>query len=797
MEPVERRFLLASYYFSPAGDDLAAGNTPGAAWKSASKLNSVDLNPGDQVYFEGGQTFAAANLTFDAGDVGAANNPIVIQSYGQGKATLVAGSTAAVTANNVSWFEIRGLNFVGGWNAATQSGSTTNGILLQNTVAGGNKLPHVRIDDVDVSGFRLAGIEVQGMTGKSGFDDLRITNTAAHDNGDCGIDFDGYFTTSSSAYAHNNIYVGNCRAYNNEGIAGKASHTGSGIILSDVNGGTIERCVAWNNGARCTFSGGGPVGIWAWDSNAITIQYNESYGNRTGATSKDGGGFDLDGGVTNSVMQYNYAHDNDGAGYLVYQFAGARPFGNNTVRYNISQNDGRQHDYAGLYIGGGSAVMNNQIYGNTFSITPTSNSLISAIRIDGVGSGNNFRNNILYTTGGVRLISSDSAYSSTSVLFQGNDYFSGGGTFVIRWGTSSYASLSAWQAAATTQEKIGSVNVGMSVDPQLVTAGAGMTIGDPNLLHTLTPYQLLASSPLIDGGVNLTSLGVTSTGGHDYYGSSVPAGANFDIGAFESVPAYTGTSGNDTIAIRHDANGTMELFANTPTTSPPTRAWAPGVYPVYSVAGGGGSGAGDTLEVIGAAGDDFAVMPTQIVRTGGDAIALSAFNNLALSQAQFSLNADLNGIALHAADAAELVLNSSLHLGGLMMDAGTAADLRHNDIVVSYSTVSPVGTWTGSAYDGISGMIAGGRLVSSVATPGLHALGVADLGGGSVLVKFTYVGDANLDGKLNIDDYTRIDQGIAAGATGWVNGDFNFDGKINIDDYVLIDSAIVNQGAVL
>src|SRR5262249_5722263 len=162
--------------------------------------------------------------------------------------------------------------FVGGWNAVAQSGNTTNGILLNNTVAGGNKLHYLRIDDVDVSGFRLSGIEVQGASGKSGVDDLRITNTAAHDNGDCGIDFDGWFDTASTAYAHSNIYIGDCRAYNNEGIAGKASHTGNGIILSDVDGGTIERCVAWNNGARCTYSGGGPVGIWAWDSNAVVIQ---------------------------------------------------------------------------------------------------------------------------------------------------------------------------------------------------------------------------------------------------------------------------------------------------------------------------------------------------------------------------------------------------------------------------------------------------------------------------------------------------------------------------------------------
>jgi hypothetical protein len=60
---------------------------------------------------------------------------------------------------------------------------------------------------------------------------------------------------------------------------------------------------------------------------------------------------------------------------------------------------------------------------------------------------------------------------------------------------------------------------------------------------------------------------------------------------------------------------------------------------------------------------------------------------------------------------------------------------------------------------------------------------------------YTYGGDANLDGKINIDDYVRIDNGIASGLTGWVNGDFNYDGKINIDDYsTSIDVNIGNQG---
>jgi hypothetical protein len=66
--------------------------------------------------------------------------------------------------------------------------------------------------------------------------------------------------------------------------------------------------------------------------------------------------------------------------------------------------------------------------------------------------------------------------------------------------------------------------------------------------------------------------------------------------------------------------------------------------------------------------------------------------------------------------------------------------------------------------------------------------------GTDTLVMYTYGGDANMDGKINIDDYGRIDFNIPLGTSGWYNGDFNYDGKINIDDYGIIDFNLPIQG---
>ena len=92
----------------------------------------------------------------------------------------------------------------------------------------------------------------------------------------------------------------------------------------------------------------------------------------------------------------------------------------------------------------------------------------------------------------------------------------------------------------------------------------------------------------------------------------------------------------------------------------------------------------------------------------------------------------------------------------------------------------------------------GGSPIYTAARP---FAGNTAVGAGDVLVKYTYFGDANLDGKVDGSDYTLIDNGFASdkttpgSATGWYNGDFNYDGVVDGSDYTLIDNAFNNQGA--
>ncbi|HEV8293256.1 MAG TPA: hypothetical protein VGP94_15075, partial [Tepidisphaeraceae bacterium] len=68
----------------------------------------------------------------------------------------------------------------------------------------------------------------------------------------------------------------------------------------------------------------------------------------------------------------------------------------------------------------------------------------------------------------------------------------------------------------------------------------------------------------------------------------------------------------------------------------------------------------------------------------------------------------------------------------------------------------------------------------------------------TVLVKYTYNGDGNLDGIINADDFARIDTGFATHTSGYRNGDSNYSGgPPNADDYFLIDKAFIDQSSVL
>jgi hypothetical protein len=522
-----------TYYVSPTGQDTRSGKSPADAWQTISRLNTVAFKPGDKILFEGGQTFAGT-LLLDDEDLGTPDKPIRISSYGQGAATINAGLNDGISAENTAGLAISNVVITGS-GASSNKGS---GIRIVNKLWGNVTLDYLRIDSVDVSGFGRFGIGIQGEKWKSGFNDCQITYSSVHDNAEAGVYVLGVFEFISHLYAHRNFVIHHVLAYNNFGKSGPdIPNTGSGIVLSDLDKGLIERCVAHHNGKYCNSNQGGPVGIWVWDANDITIQFNESYANHTGGK-KDGGGFDLDGGVTNSVMQYNYSHDNDGSGYLFAQFPFARKSENNTARYNISQNDGRKNNTAGIYFWGD--FRNTYVYNNTVFVDRSGLSEPSVIKFEYnesagphqhyLPSNVTFFNNIFVTTSGLPMITQP--YDIPTARFMNNNYYSPDSAIKIIWGKHTYRSLDDWRKEAR-QEIDKSTVLGFSENPHLVNAGKGEAINSADSLNKLHFYDLLPNSPMIDKGITPSAFSPLHMATVDFHGNRIPNRSKVDLGAVE------------------------------------------------------------------------------------------------------------------------------------------------------------------------------------------------------------------------------------------------------------------------
>ncbi len=526
---------------------LASGLSATDHWVTTqsgfNQLNALDFGPGDRIFLAGGMTFTGT-LRFDAADSGTDSSgqlvaPIVVTSFGSGRATIASGDEPAILAYNCGGFEISRLNLTG--SGVAPDGTTTSdssGLVFYNDLPGNVKFQHLRLDEIEASGFGERGVVIGGFNGSSGYHDVRLTRIVARDNRHTGIETFG-FTGVTNALTQ--VLVADCHAFNQRGDPDRTTNTGSGIVLGGVDGGVIERCLAHDNGWNNSASEG-PVGIWAYHSANIVIQHCESHHNRT--SGGDGGGFDLDIQVSNSVMQYNFSHDNAGAGFLVYGTSGSNINQGNTVRYNLSENDGRDTGSpaaSGIFVA--NHVRDLNIHGNTVRLAaPPFGTNIPAIKIRSQGFNPDeviIANNLFTTSGGSRLVDTD---SDGDVLFAGNHYWSGGASFVIRDNGQNFSSLSSWRSSRG-QERLGGQAVGGSGDPRFKVPPAG---GNP-ALNRLIALQLRGDSPLVDRGLDLAARFGINPGPRDYFNILTPQGGGSDVGAHE-----TGTGAPKILSVRHD-----------------------------------------------------------------------------------------------------------------------------------------------------------------------------------------------------------------------------------------------------
>jgi len=492
-------------FISASGKDSYAGSKS-KPWQTLQRLKNTKLFPGDEIYLQAGKTFFGS-LELNESNRGSKKFPITITSYGEGKATIGGGNVTAITLDKTKFVSIKNLIIKGN---GRNNGNSGRGIYISNA-------SNIEVSGIEVSGFQKSGIEVENSS------DIQIKNVRAYNNGYAGIAITGDQFPKFSNYR---IYIGYCKAENNPGDPTELkNHSGNGIVVGLTANAVVEYCVATNNGWDMPRKGNGPVGIWAWESDSVVIQHCISYRNHTSPGSMDGGGFDLDGGVTNSLVQYNLSYENEGYGFGIFQFNGATPWHHNTYRYNISFDDGNTTVHGASVLWWNGSKDSSQFHDCFFYNNVLYNSKGYAL---GVIPGEYINNHFFFLNN--IIVAKDELMSGDKIVteeFYGNDWWSldskfkmNGDTDFLKW------------SKLTGMEKLSGKQVGVNVNPGFVKSTLP-AIEDPTKMHHIQNFRLLPNSVLRNCGIDLNKLFDIEYPKKDFFGNDIQKGKGVEPGVFE------------------------------------------------------------------------------------------------------------------------------------------------------------------------------------------------------------------------------------------------------------------------
>lgn len=513
----------SDYYVSTTGSDSDDGLSSSTPWQTIAKINSSSFNAGDIIHLKGGETFSGSLIITDSGTN---SNPIVVTSYGTGRAIIDCGDDRGIQVLDSQYVTVDNIEVVGS-GVSTVDGSTTSispGIVATSTQLSGARWQGITIKNNLVHGCWL-GILVEAkedLTGQAtyrGYTNVLIEDNEVYECGHTGIlfwaqqnrfagPFNGYYY-STVLDVHTDITIRGNNVYDMYGTS-EAGLTdadyigyGTGIRTMSVTGGVVEYNRVYNVGHCGHNSTGTPAGFEAEVSEDITWQYNEAAYCIVNTGANDGAGMDvLDGFTHNMIVQYNYCYNNGGYG-IGGGAVDATPLDGHIIRFNVLVNNGTGNGTGGTSEGEVSiwgAMTNLKFYNNIVWSNQNGSYLFN---IPATCTGY-IVNNIFVSLGTRDIFNTTTA---TNPLLLNNLYWRGsaGGLEVTINGVT-YNTLAALRAAG--QETLSAVNYGINADPLLVNEGVTPSKLMAALVSTLTDYDLDTGSPALDTAVSFpTQLG--------------------------------------------------------------------------------------------------------------------------------------------------------------------------------------------------------------------------------------------------------------------------------------------------
>lgn len=323
----------ASYHVDALrGDDGNDGLSVQTAWKSLSKLRDLALRPGDRVLLAAGSVWREPLVIRRSGAAGA---PISFSRTGDGpRPRIDAGGVAenGIEIVNAEYVSVSGLEVT---NSASEP-AIRRGVLIAADdmgVARGISVSNLYIHDVSGTNTRKdnGGIVFRATSTKvaSRFEGLTIERNII-------------WRVDRSAISGISDQVSRARWFPSRFVVIRDNHVedigGDGIVVRGADGALIEHNIVRHAAARAP---GYNAGIWQWSTDNTLIQLNEAAFTH-GVL--DGQGFDSDFNSRDTVLTYNYSHDNEG-GFLLLSTPvkrnDAENLGNTgtTARFNVSRHD--------------------------------------------------------------------------------------------------------------------------------------------------------------------------------------------------------------------------------------------------------------------------------------------------------------------------------------------------------------------------------------------------------------------------------------------------------------------------
>jgi autotransporter-associated beta strand protein len=156
---------------------------------------------------------------------------------------------------------------------------------------------------------------------------------------------------------------------------------------------------------------------------------------------------------------------------------------------------------------------------------------------------------------------------------------------------------------------------------------------------------------------------------------------------------------------------------------------------------------------------------------------------------------------------------SNVVVTSLSLTGNGTLDIGNNRIIIDYTSgndpIASIASWIKNGFSdgetaGANPAIISSDVASDDIASGLsYGIGYADgadgaivgLTSGEIEIMYTLLGDANLDGTVNSEDFTPFSTNLGQPG-GWDKGDFNYDGIVNSEDFTSF-SHNLNQSASL